>query len=52
MWEDQINTSGGKKVTKLCGQEVAPGVHVARSLATQKLPSEKVGLVSHDLPEN
>ena len=39
-------------MTKLCGQEVALGVHVARTLPTQKLPSGKVRLVSHDLPEN
>lgn len=39
-------------MTKLCGQEVALGVHVARSLPTQKLPSGKVKLVSHDLLEN
>lgn len=38
-------------MTKLCGQEGAPGVRAAGNLATEKQLSGKVNPVSHDLPE-
>ena len=38
-------------MTKLCGQEGAPGVRAAGSLATGKQLSGKVNPVRHDLPE-
>lgn len=38
-------------MTKLCGQEGAPGVRAPGSLATEKQLSGKVNPVSHDLPE-
>lgn len=38
-------------MTKLCGQEGAPGVRAAGNLATEEQLSGKVNPVSHDLPE-